>query len=160
MEKKNGNKQSCWKIFFAIIIILAIILGFLFVPRFFSSNTIKITRVEKRVWFAWTWADVWVDGWKEIHYYTFRYYVDIKNSKATDASNLKLVVKLKVDNSTVKSDTRTIRTLKAGESKTIQFHWTSIPHIYLYDEIGNPRDMISVIILYSGNEVLDRKAVT
>jgi len=97
-----------------------------------------------------------VDGWKEIHFFNFRYYVDIKNSNNSDVSNLKIVVDLKVNNDTVASNTRTIETLKAGESKHILLLLNSVPYIHLFDESGNFKGTIVLVItLYYGGEVLD-----
>jgi len=163
---ETNEKKSRYRIILPVIIVVLIITAymitqFLFVPRTFFSNTVKIIRVKKEIRFTWVWADVWIEGeLQEVHYYSFRFYVDIENSKTSDASNLRLVVNLIFNNSTVASVTRIIRTLKAMESKNIVVLVDGVAHVYLYDKSGNSRGMIQVVTLYSGDEVLDQKTVT
>jgi len=151
------KKKRRWIVSLVAIVIVSITLGFLVLLHYSSENNVKITRITKDFEFADTRADVWVDGWKEIHFFNFRYYVDIKNSNNSDVSNLKIVVDLKVNNDTVASNTGTIKTLKAGESKHILLLLNSVPHIHLFDESGNFKGTIVLVItLYYGGEVLDQ----
>ena len=133
---------------------------FLFLRRS-SSNAVEILRVDKDFEFAWAWADVYIEGkWQEVHYYTFHFQVDIKNSKDVDVSDLRLVVELELKSKIVDSGTRIIGTLRAGESRTVKVDLRGVPHVYLYDDEGNSRGIKGVVTLYSGNEVLDRETVT
>jgi len=112
------------------------------------SNTIEITNVEKLVEFAWTWYHVHIEGkWQEIHYYEFSYYIDITNSKSIDVSNLRLTMELKVNGITKAYHTRTVGTLKSGQSHRILFR-IMVEHIYL--------DAVAVITLYSYDAALDQ----
>lgn len=112
------------------------------------SDTIEITNVEKLVEFAWTWADVHIEGkWQEIHYYEFRYYIDVINSRSDDVANLKLDMELKVKGVIKKSYTRTVGTLKSGQSRRVLFR-IMVEHIYL--------EAVAVVNLYSDDTALDQ----
>lgn len=159
-ERAKIDKPSYLRIYIVfpvIIVVLAIIIGFLYVPRYFSAKTVKITGVQKEFRFAWIWADEKVNGkMQEIHYYSLRLYVNIENSNSSDATNVELVVHVKVDSSVIVSEAKKIGTLKAGASRHALFHLL-IPHIQLLDATGNYKgDITAVITLYSGNEVLEQ----
>jgi hypothetical protein len=90
------------------------------------------------------------------HYYIFYFHVGVENSNTSIASNLKIVLDLKVNNNTVTSDQRTIRTLEGGESRTVLFR-ARLPHIHFFDASGNKKgDITAVVTLYSGDEILDQ----
>lgn len=145
MEKKPRH----WIYLLGVVIIVAITLAVIFIPRFFSAKAVKITSVQ-------TGKDVHeIEG---VYYWDFHFWVDIENSGTSDVSDLELVVDLKVDHTTVASDTKTIGTLKASwtaENQLLSIF--AVRNDQLYDAQGNYKgDITAVITLYSGNEVLDQ----
>jgi len=151
MDEARKKKNSVYWIVIPIIGIFLTATAYLIVSQglFQSySDTIEITNVEKLVEFAWTWADVYIEGkWQEIHYYEFRYYIDIANTESDDAANLRLAIELKVKGVVKKSDTRTVGTLKSGQSRRILFR-IMVEHIYL--------DAVTVVTLYSDDAAVDQ----
>jgi len=154
IEQSMDEARKKNKVYWVVIPIICIFLtatAYLIVSHglFQSySDTIEITNVEKLVEFAWTWADVYIEGkWQEIHYYEFRYYIDIANTESDDVANLRLAIELKVKGVVKKSDTRTVGTLESGQSRRVLFR-IMVEHIYL--------DAVTVVTLYSDDAAVDQ----
>ena len=144
----------------SLTVIMCLAILFPSLQRSPSSNSVEISRVENYFEFAWAWADVYIEGkWQEVHYYTYHFTIDVKNSKNADESGLQLVVDLKLKSKVIDSGSMMIGTLKAGESRNIKLDIRGVPHVYLYDELGNYNDVMGVVTLYSGNYMLDRTTV-
>lgn len=154
METKKKNSRI---VLLTIIVPFVVIAGFLLAPRFFSSNTVRITRVQTECnFYTFHRGESVHSNHHYYHYYTFYFHVDVENSNTSIASNLKIVLDFKVNNNTITSDQRTIRTLEGGESRTVLFR-ERVPNIQLFDALGNKKgDITAVITLYSGDEMLDQ----
>lgn len=148
------KKRPYWAVVPVIGILLVIVAYFICSPGLFQSraNVLEIVNVHKQIDGPNTWADVYIEGkMQEIHYYDFRYYVDIRNSKSDNALNLRLSIMLKVDGITKKMDSETVGTLTSGQSRRVSFKFV-VEHIYF--------DAVAVITLYSGNAAVDQKSIS
>jgi hypothetical protein len=152
------------KTMIAVILSLTLVMSFGIIfsslSRSPASNSVGISRVESSFEFAWGWADVYIEGkWQEVHYYTYHFDVEVKNSRNVDASDLKVVVDLELEGKVIDSASMMIGTLKAGQSRNIRLDVRGVPHVYLYDDQGNYKNIVGVVSLYSGNIFLDRRTV-
>jgi hypothetical protein len=147
------NKRPYWAVAPIVGILLVIAAYFICYPGLFQSrdNILGIVDVQKQIDGPNAWADVYIEGkMQEIHYYDFRYYVDIRNSKSDDALNLRLSIMLNVDGITKKMDSEIVGTLTSGQSRRVSFKFV-VEHIYF--------DAVAIITLYSGNAAVDQKSI-
>ena len=154
VKNKEKKRRPYWAVVPVIGILLVVAAYFICSPGLFQSrgNSLEIVNVEKQLEFLNIWADVYIEGkMQEIHYYEFRYYVDVRNSKSDDALYLRLAIVLRVDGVTKKSDSETVGTLTSGQSRRVLFEFV-VEHIYF--------DAVTVITVYSGNAAIDQKSIS
>ncbi|MDH5483331.1 MAG: hypothetical protein OEY22_10740 [Candidatus Bathyarchaeota archaeon] len=160
-----ANRRRCYLILSTIIPVLVITA--LFANHFLStplssSDTIRITNVQKTVQFTWNSMHHWIPLINDqmiVWYYNVRFVVGVENSKASDASNLGLVVRLELNNFTVESTSKTIEIL-AGEAKSVLINLNGVPDVYIFNRWNYENGPLFIVTLHSDKEVLDEQVIT